>query len=133
MTTVTRSLQADMEGTSAIYAPRISDLIAGEDLNKAAPCRIDPTDGMVYMSNASAADANATLDGFTPRPVKAGQPVTLFGVATRFRYSDGNLTPGQMLYLGTADGELDDAPTTGDADGVAKAINTSDIRIIRDH
>lgn len=132
MALVTRASDADIDMTSALYAPQIADLIAGEDLDPVAPCRIDAGDGLVYMSNATAADANAALDGFTPRAVKEGQPVTLFGVGTRFRYSAGGLTPGARYYMGATDGRLDTAATTGDAVGVAKAINDSDIRIVRD-
>ncbi len=131
MTTVIKSLTADIEATSILWNGRISDLLAGEDLNIAAPCYIKASDGLVYMSDGTAANEAANVDGFTPRNVKTGEPVTLFGLDTRFKYSDGNLTPGQRLYLGTAPGILDNAPTVGDAGGVAKAINISDIRIVR--
>lgn len=133
MTTVTKSATADIEATSILWNSRISDVIAGEDLDLAAPCYIASGDGLVYMSDGTAADEAAGVDGFTPRNVKAGEPVTLFGIGTRYRYSDGNLTPGQRLYLDTVAGQLNDAPTTGDAVGVAKAINTTDIRIVRDN
>ena len=131
MATVAKSAQADVEATSILWNPRMSDLVAGEDLNIAAPCYIASADGLVYMSNATAANEAAGVDGFTPRNVKAGEPVTLFGEGTRFKYSDGNLTPGQRLYIDTVAGGLNDAATPGDAVGVAKAINTTDIRITR--
>lgn len=132
MSLVTRVSNANIDMSSGLYAPQIADLIAGEALDVAAPCHIDATDGLVYMSNGTAADADAAIDGFTPRAVASGEPVTLFGLGTRFRYSDGNLTPGAKYYLGATDGRLDTAATTGDAVGVAKAINAYDIRIIRD-
>lgn len=132
MAAVTKASDADLEMGSAMYAPQIADLVAGEDLDKLAICHIDQSDGKVYMSNATAADADAEVDGITPRDVDSGEPVTLFGVGVRFRYSAGSLTPGATYYLGTADGGLDDAATTGDAVGVAKAINEYDLRLIRD-
>lgn len=131
MSLVTRSSSAGIDISSAQFAPQIPDLIAGEDLDMAAPCHILAADGLVYMSNATAADADAALDGFTARPVKAGEPVTLFGKGTRFQYGSG-LTPGATLYMGATDGRLDTAATTGDANGVAKVINATDIRIVRD-
>ena len=132
MALVTRVSNASIDMSSAQYAPQIPDLVAGEALDVAAPCHIDATDGKVYMSNGTAADADAKIDGFTPRAVASGQPVTLVGKGARFRYSDGNLTPGATYYLGATDGRLDTAATTGDAAGVAKAINAYDIRVIRD-
>jgi len=69
--------------------------------------------------------------GFTPRAVKAGQPVTVFGKGARFSYGTG-LTPGDKYYIGATAGRLDTATTTGDAVGVAQAITSTDIRVIRD-
>ena len=56
------------------------------------------------MSDATAADANAEVDGFTPRSYKAGEAVTLIGKGMKAKYSDGLLTPGQRLYVGTTAG-----------------------------
>ena len=131
MSAIVRSADADIDMTSALYAAQIPALVAGEDLDGVAPCRINAADGKVYMSNGAAADANANVDGFCPVSMKAGQPVTLFGLGARFYYSDGNLTPGATLYLGTAAGGLDDAATVGDAVGVAKAVDAYVIRITR--
>lgn len=132
MALVTRASDASIDPTAAQFANQISGLIAGEALDIAAPCHIDQSDGLVYMSNATSANADAVVDGFTPRAVASGQPVTLFGLGARFRYSDGGLTPGARYYLGATDGRLDDGATTGDSVGVAAAINANDIRIIRD-
>lgn len=133
MTAVVKSSSADGDMTSLLYANQIADLIAGEALTIASPCYIDATDGKAYMSNGTAADASAKIDGFTVRPVASGEPCTLFGVGARFKYSDALLTPGATYYLGTADGGLDTAATTGDAVGVAQAINTNDLRVVRDN
>lgn len=134
MALVTRSNSAHMDATTAQKAPWLSgDLIAGEDLDPVAPCYIKASDGKVYMSNGTAANEAAGTDGFTPTSYKAGQPVTLFGKGTRFGYADADLTPGQVLYIAATKGRLDTSPTTGDDKGVAKAINKSDIRIVRDY
>lgn len=133
MALVTRSSTPDIDISSAQYAPQIPAQVAGEALDPVAPCYIG-TDGKVYMSNGTAADANAAVDGFSPPySVAAGEAVTLMGKGTRYRYADSGLTPGQKLYVGATDGRLDDAATIGDANGVAKAINATDIRVIRDY
>lgn len=131
MALVTRSADASMDVSTGQIAPQITGLIAGEDLDVAAPCYIKTSDGKVFMSNGTAANEAAEIVGFTPRAVKAGQPVTLFGRGTRFHYGSG-LSPGAIYYIGATKGRLDDGATTGDAVGVAQAITATDIRVIRD-
>ena len=131
MALVTRASSAQMDVSTGQFAPQITGLVAGEDLDAAAPCYIKSSDGKVYMSNGTAATEPAEVVGFTPRAAKSGQPVTLFGKGTRFSYGSG-LTPGDVYYIGATKGRLDTAATTGDAVGVAQAITASDIRVIRD-
>ncbi len=128
---ITRSANAGIDTISAQTAPQITGLYAGEDLDIAAPCYIKSIDGKVYMSNATAANEAAEVVGFTPRAVKSGEPVTLFGKGVRFAYGS-SLTPGDIYYVGATAGRLDSAATVGDAFGVAQAINTTDIRIVCD-
>lgn len=133
MTLLTRASDAKIEAVSAVYAPQLAgDLYAGEDLDPVAPCHIE-ADGLVYMSNATAADADANIDGWTMKGYSTGQPVTLFGPGVIAKYSDGGLTPGDTYYVGATDGRLDDAPTTGDPNGCARAKDESHIRIFRAH
>jgi hypothetical protein len=133
MALVTQAVDLSIDASQALTAPQISgDLIAGEDLLAGAPCYIKNSDGLVYQSNGTAANEAAGFDGFTARAVKAGQALTLFGIGARFRYAAaGGLTPGAKLYIGATAGRLDTAATTGDAVGVARAINDTDIRITR--
>lgn len=131
MALVTRAATAQMDVSTGQFAPQITGLVAGEDLDAAAPCYIKSSDGKVYMSNGTAATEPAEVVGFTPRAAKSGQPVTLFGKGTRFSYGSG-LTPGDVYYIGATKGRLDTAATTGDAVGVAQAITATDIRVIRD-
>jgi len=131
MTLVTRASTASMDVSTGMFAPQITGLVAGEDLDVAAPCYLKSSDGKVYMSNGTAANESAEVIGFVPRAAKAGQPVTLFGKGARFSYGSG-LTPGDKYYIGATAGRLDTAATTGDAVGVAQALTATDIRIIRD-
>lgn len=129
MALVTRSSDASIDVSTAQFAPQITGLYAGEDLDAAAPCYIK-SDGKVWMSNGTAANAAAAVDGFTPRAVKSGQPVTIFGEGARFHYGS-SLTPGATLYVGATAGRLDTAATTGDASGVVKVVNATDIVVLR--
>ncbi len=131
MALITRTADASMDATTGMYAPQVSGLVAGENLDIAAPCYIKSSDGKVYMSNGTAANEAAEVVGFTPRNVLNGQPVTLFGKGVRFKYGSG-LTPGDRYYIGATAGRLDNAATTGDAKGVAQAVTATDIRVIRD-
>lgn len=130
MALVTRSSDADLDTSTAVQVPQVTgNLYAGEDLDPVSPCRIGD-DGEVYMSDGTADDENARVHGFVNRPAKEGQPVTLYPPGTRFRYGSG-LTPGDPLFLGATAGRLDDAATTGDADGIAHVVSDTDIVFAR--
>lgn len=131
MALITKSSSLSIDAVTAMYAPQITGLVAGENLDAGAPCYIKSSDGKVYMSNGTAANEAAEIVGFTARSVVAENPVTLFGKGTRFQYASG-LTPGDKYYIGATAGRLDTAATTGDAVGVAQAITATDIRVIRD-
>ena len=128
MSLVTRDADASIDTSTAMVAPQITGLIAGEDLDVAAPCYIASSDGKAYMCDATAGDEKAVLAGFTPRATKAGEPCTLYAAGARFRYGSG-LTPGAVYYLGATKGRLETAATTGDAVGVAQAVSATDIRV----
>lgn len=130
MALVTIASDASIDATTAMFAPQITGLLAGEDLLACAPCYIKTSDGLVYQSNGTAANEAAEFVGFCPRAVKSGQPVTLFGFGTRMRYG-ASLTIGDVLYIGATEGRLDTAATTGDSKGTAQVITSTDIRVIR--
>lgn len=132
MALVTIATDASIDAASAMYAPQRSGLTAGEALLALAPCVIDPADGLVYMSNGTAANARAQFDGFTAKAYALGDTfVTLIGIGLKMRYATG-LTPGNKLYIGATAGRLDTAATTGDAVGVAKVVSATVIRVTRD-
>jgi hypothetical protein len=132
MALVTRSSKAAFGPVSAGKAPQVAGKVAGEDIDAIAPCRI-ADDGLVYMTDATAANAAAGVDGFSARACKAGEPITLIGKGAIAKYADSGLTPGATYYAAATAGRLDTAATTGDAAGVAKAISATDIRVIRDY
>jgi hypothetical protein len=126
MSLITRSASASLDANQANQF--LAGLVAGEDLDLVAPCYIASADGKVYMSNATAADEEAEVVGFTARHVHSGEPVTLFGIGTRYGSS---LTPGNVLYLGATNGRLDSGATTGDAFGYALCVSDTDIVVLR--
>ena len=132
MALVTRRANVTVEGVSAAYASQIPaslGLIAGAAIDAGAPCRI-AADGLVYMTDATAADALASVDGFSGMAYAVGQPVTLWGDGVLFDYGTG-LTPGAIFYAAATAGRLDDAATVGDAVGVAKVVTATHIRVVR--
>ncbi len=128
MALITPDTVVNVDMNSIKELPNLAgDLVAGEALLAGAPCRIG-SDGLVYMSNATAADANANAAGWTVKAYAAGQVVTLYvGAGIRFHYAASGLTPGAILYTGATAGRLDDAATTGDAVGIATVISATDI------
>jgi hypothetical protein len=135
MALVTPAVDLSIDTSTAMYADQITGLYAGEDLLACAPCYIKAADDKVYQANGTAATEPATsYAGFTPRAVKAGQPCTLFGTGTRFRYVTvaNALTIGGRLYIGATAGRLDTAASVGDAVGVARAITITDIVVTRE-
>lgn len=131
MASVTRSASASIDEITAAEAPQLSgDLYAGENIAACDACYIKAADGLVYRTNGTAATEAAKFDGICPRAANTGEPVTLFGLGIRFRYSDGTLTPGQNLFADTNAGQLADAATTGGTVALARAINATDVRVI---
>ncbi len=130
MTLVTRSADASIDASSASFAPQIADLLAGEDIDMAAPCHIATADGLVYMSDGTAVNEAAEFVGFSASPASTGQPVTLFGMGTRFRYGSG-LAIGAIFFIAATAGRLDTAASVGDTVGTVQVISDTDIRIFR--
>ena len=134
MTVVTKSTSPSMDANQARQVAA-GNLYAGEDLGAVAPCYIKASDGKVYMSDGASSNEAAKFHGFTARETLAGEPVTLFGAGTRFKFSSG-MTPGATLYIAASDvytdaGNLDTAATTGDSKGTAFAVSATDIVVCR--
>lgn len=105
------------------------DLYAGEHIDPADTCYIK-ADGTVWRSNGTTAnDPSAKSRGFAPQSYEIGEAVTLFR-HVNFDYSNGQLTPGQNLYVGTTPGSLDSAPTAGGTNPVAFAVDTCRIHVL---
>lgn len=131
MALVEPTSRPNFDANSAVYAAQMGgDLYAGENILAGASC-YQASDGLVYMSDATADDKKAHSDGVSPLARKAGQVVQLYGPGLIFRYSDGGLVPGDDYYLAATPGRWSDTPTAGDAVGVARARDTMHLRVLR--
>ena len=128
MTILAKSSTASLDKNQARQVAA-GNLYAGENLDPVSACYIKLSDGLVYMSDGAFNNEAAKFHGFTPQAYKIGEPVTLFGAGSRFKYGSG-MTPGTTLYIAATDyysGVLDTAATTGDTKGVAFAVSATDI------
>lgn len=128
MPLITRSARANIDANSAMKSPQIT-AICGEDIDAIAPMYIG-ADGKWYMSDGTAVNAAAAVDGWAPKAMKAGETLTGYGPGLIMKYGSG-LTPGATYYLGATKGRLDSAATPGDNAGVARAIDDTHIRALR--
>src|SRR5689334_17833168 len=132
MTLVTKASTGSID-TSNPWIPQLPGQTAGEALDALALCYIKQSDGKVYMSNATNADEAASVFGITARSYASGDTnVTLFGRGIKFRYAASGLTKGATYYVGATAGRIDTAATTGDGQGVVRAISATDFQLIRD-
>jgi hypothetical protein len=133
MAVIIKSASPSMDANQA-HQVAAGNLYAGEDLDAVAPCYIKGSDGKVYMSQGDASNEAAKFHGFTARQTELGEPVTLFGAGTRFKYASG-LTPGATLYIATSSydgaGRLDTTTTTGDTKGTVFCVSATDVVVCR--
>ncbi|OLD63745.1 MAG: hypothetical protein AUF65_01170 [Chloroflexi bacterium 13_1_20CM_50_12] len=103
----------------------LSGLYAGEAIFSGDPCYIKTSDGKVYRSNGTAANAAAVVDGFAMADCPIGEALSLYW-GVNMRYGAG-LNPGTFAYLDTTAGGLSDAPTTGGTVPIGRVIDSTRI------
>lgn len=103
-------------------------LIAGEAIAAGDACYVK-SDGKIWLSDGSAADALAVVDGFAQAAAAANEPVTI-GWGVRMKYAAG-MTPGTPYYLSTDPGALSDAATTGGTKVIARAVDATRLEVTR--
>lgn len=104
-----------------------SDFKAGEAIGAGDPCYIKGSDGKVYRSIGTTADAAAKVDGWAPGAAAVNEAVTLMADVD-FRWGAA-MTPGTRLYLSLTAGTLSDAATAGGTTACAMAIDATRIRV----
>jgi hypothetical protein len=103
-----------------------SNLLAGAALSAGDPCYIGST-GTVLRSIGTTANAAAKVDGWAAGAAASGEAVTLL-TDVEFHWGAA-LTPGGRLYLSLTAGTLDTAASAGGTAPIAKAIDTTRIRV----
>lgn len=106
-----------------------SNLRAGEAVAAGDACYIKGADGKVYRSVGTTTNAAAKVDGWAPVAAAVNEAVTLM-VDVEFHYG-ASLTPGARYYVSstTSGGKIADATSTGGTGAVAKAIDSTRIRV----
>jgi len=106
---------------------QLSGLYAGAALSAGDACYINTSDGKVYQSIGTAANAAAVVDGFTPSDVPLGEVVTLMW-HVNLRYGAG-LSPGSFAYLDTVAGGLSTVATTGGTVPIGRVVDATRIYV----
>jgi hypothetical protein len=127
MATVAKSGTPSLATTVPCPAHTIGGLLAGEAIAAGDLCYIKASDGKVYKSDGSAADAEAKVDGMALQAAALGEAVSLYFDVT-VRYGSG-MTPGARLYLSATDGLIDDATTTGGTAPIGFVVDATRIRV----
>lgn len=120
--TKTTATHGVVDARTTMYAQQNTGLVAGEDLEAGHAVRIG-TGFKIYKAKAG----DARFDGIAPKSAKAGQPVTIFGIGTRFHATEADLTPA-LYFLSATAGLFSD---TGTGKPVARAVSKHDLEIIR--
>jgi len=120
-------------GTPSLYtlmpdpgACKHPPLIAGETIAAGDLCYVK-SDGLVWRSIGTAANAAAKVRGVAPTKANTGEPITLMYNVV-MQYGSG-LTPGADYFLSATVGALADAASTGGTAPVAFAIDATRIFI----
>lgn len=107
----------------------LSGLYAGEAIAAGDACYIKTSDGKLWRSNGTAANAAAVVDGFAASDAAVGDPVSIY-YGIRFQYGAA-LSPGTFVYLDTVAGGLSDVATTGGTAIIGRVIDTTRIDLKR--
>lgn len=124
MAAITISANASVDGSTAQVAMQLSGKVAGEDINAGQPVYLKQSDDKIYKFATG-----KIFIGIAARTAKAGEPLTVFGLGTRFYASSTALT-GDLYYVNVA-GAIDTAATTDDTVGAFVRVGANDLMIVK--
>lgn len=124
MANIALSARAGYDTSTALFAGQISGLKTEVDVSAGQALMVSAAGGFRLF------DGSRPFVGIAPETVKAGEPLTVYGLNVRFKLSDGNLTPGMSIFL-NATGGYDTAATAADAQGALIAVTKYDAMILR--
>jgi hypothetical protein len=107
---------------------KLPTLYAGEAIAAGDACYIK-SDGKVWRSIGTAANAAAKVNGFAAMDCPSGEAVTLF-YHVCFRYGAG-LTPGIPVYLSVTAGAIADAASTGGTAPIGFVVDATRIYLFQ--
>lgn len=123
-------------GTPSISSMGLDDgsqklpaLICGEDIAAGDACYVKASDGLIWRSNGTSANAAAKVRGFAPTAAKTGEPLSLVFNVT-FNYGSG-LTPGADAFASGTAGALVDAATTGGTAPIGFVVDATRIYLFQ--
>lgn len=128
MATVAKSGTPSLSTTVPCPAHHIAGLLAGEALSAGDLVYIK-SDGKVWKSNGTAANAAAKVDGMVFVDTAVGEACSIY-FNVNVRYGSG-MTPGARLYLQTTAGLISDAATTGGTAPIGFVIDATRIRVMQ--
>lgn len=108
---------------------QIPGLLAGEAIAAGDACYVK-SDGLVWKSIGTSANAAARVDGFAAEAAASGEACTLL-FDMNFHYGAGQ-TPGARYYVNqTTAGALQDSASTGGTEAVAFAVDATRIHVFQ--
>lgn len=107
-------------------ANKITGLLAGEAIAAGDACYIK-SDGKVWKSTGTAANAAAKVHGWAGVAAAAGEAITLL-FDVNLEYGSG-MTPGADIFLSATAGLIGDAATTGGTAPIGVVIDATRIRV----
>lgn len=123
--------KAGVPSLASVLPPQncqIAGLLTGEAIAAGDACYVK-SDGKVWRSIGTAANAAAKVDGFALEACASGEACTIMW-EVNLRYGAG-LTPGARYYVGAAAGALADAATTGGTAPVAFAVDATRVHVLQ--
>lgn len=110
MSTISKSGTVSLASVAVPESNKITGLKAGEAIAAGDICYVK-SDGKVWRSNGTSANAAAKVRGIALSAAATGEACSLYhGVVVRYGAS---MTPGADLYASATAGAIDDAATTG--------------------
>jgi hypothetical protein len=114
---------------SSVEPPQNDSIVglkAGEAIAAGDLCYVK-SDGKVWRSNGTSANAAAKVDGIAPKAAAVNDPCTLYR-NIEFNYG-ASLTPGARLYLSATAGALSDTATTGGTAPIGFVVDATRVYI----
>jgi hypothetical protein len=133
MANIARSAKSSPDAIAGQFATQFGGNKLGEAVEAGQPLCMDANGVLWKFNNGSVAAAHRVLlAGVATRKATVGEPITPYGIGSRFHMSDGALlVPGRVYFCSATAGEIDDTSVASiDTIGAFYAINKTDLIVI---